>query len=112
MAWDAAFVATATWAKPEQLETFRRNLDDGAFHLLGQVRILTRDGAAELVNGADGEDDVIEDTKLHGDSLGGMAGPRRPAPKSAPCIVRRSRTRLRIRIPSPHRHPPTDPGDR
>lgn len=27
MAWDAAFVATATWAKPEQLETFRRNLD-------------------------------------------------------------------------------------
>lgn len=27
MAWDAAFVATAGWAKPEQIETFRRNLD-------------------------------------------------------------------------------------
>lgn len=27
MAWDAAFVATAAWAKPEQLETLRRNLD-------------------------------------------------------------------------------------
>ena len=27
MAWDATLVATSTWAKPEHLETVRRNLD-------------------------------------------------------------------------------------
>jgi len=32
------------------------------FHLLAEVRIVPRDDAAESVDGADGLDDVIEDT--------------------------------------------------
>jgi len=48
MGWDLALAATATYAKPEQFETFRRHIDaawiDGALTATGTATVCGDDG--------------------------------------------------------------------
>ena len=62
--------ATA-FACRESLTGVETDRIDGALHLPAEIRVMPRDDAREPVNGADGFNDVIEDAKVHGGSLGG-----------------------------------------
>jgi hypothetical protein len=57
-------------ASGEALAGIQSDRVDRSLHLFGQIGILTADDATEPVDGADGLDDLIDDSQLHGRLLG------------------------------------------